>query len=117
MGVIKLGVHYRAVTGRFRASISPPQLEASFSSATPGTSQSVHGYLSRGEIVMLTPAQCRALAGEYKSMSQSTTVSKERAFIMSNIARSLMGLATQLDMLAAKMRDEKVDEPLAGRAS
>ena len=65
---------------------------------------------------MLTPAQCRALAGEFKSMSRSTSVSKERAFIMGNIARSLMGLATQLDTLEIRMRDEKTGE-LRGNAS
>ena len=64
---------------------------------------------------MLTPAQCRALAGEYKSTSRSACVSKERSFIMTNIARSLMGLATQLDLLAVKTRDEKIGGPHATR--
>jgi hypothetical protein len=49
---------------------------------------------------------CRALAKEYKDRAREPGVSEDSAFIMNNIARSLMGLATQLDMFAAKMRDE-----------
>jgi hypothetical protein len=55
---------------------------------------------------MLTSTQCRALAKEYKDLARRAGVSEDSAFIMTNIARSLNGLATQLDMLAAKTRDE-----------
>jgi hypothetical protein len=55
---------------------------------------------------MLDATHCLALANEYKDRAREPGVSKERAFIMNNIARSLIGLATQLDRLAAKMRDE-----------
>ena len=55
---------------------------------------------------MLNAMQCRALAKEYKNRARGPGVTKDSAFIMKNIARSLSGLATQLDMLAAKMRDE-----------
>ena len=51
--------------------------------------------------------QCRALAKKYKDDARHTGISKDRAFIMNNIARSLMGLATQLDMLEAKIREEQ----------
>ena len=56
---------------------------------------------------MLTAAQCQVLAREFKQMSQASNISKDRAFILKNIARSLAGLASQLDILAAKIRDEK----------
>jgi len=55
---------------------------------------------------MLTAAQCQALARHYKDESQATNISKDRASILKNISRSFTGLATQLDMLAAKIRDE-----------
>jgi hypothetical protein len=54
---------------------------------------------------MLTAAECQNLAAEYKSMAQRPDVSKECAVMLTNIARSLSGLATQLDKLAAYMRD------------
>ncbi len=55
---------------------------------------------------MLNADQCRALAKEYKVRARETGPSKDSAFIMNNIARSLMGLATQLDLLTAKIREE-----------
>jgi hypothetical protein len=55
---------------------------------------------------MLSSTQCRGLAKQYKDLARRPGVSEDRAFIMNNIARSLNGLATQLDMLAAKTRDE-----------
>jgi len=55
---------------------------------------------------MLDPTQCRTLASEYRALAREPGLSKDRASIMNNIARTLMGLATQLDMLAAKTRDE-----------
>ena len=51
-------------------------------------------------------SKCRVLAKKYKDYARDIGVSKDRAFIMNNIARSLTGLATQLDMLAAKIRQE-----------
>jgi hypothetical protein len=55
---------------------------------------------------MLNATQCRKFAEEYKSRAREPGISRDSAFIMNNIARSLAGLATQLDLLAAKMREE-----------
>jgi hypothetical protein len=60
---------------------------------------------------MLNAVQCRRLAKEYKDRASEPDVSKDSAFIMRNIARSFMGLASQLDMLAAKMREERRELP------
>jgi plasmid stabilization system protein ParE len=54
---------------------------------------------------MLTPAECQALANEYKSLARQPDISRERAAMLTNIARSFTGLATQLDRLATHMRD------------
>ena len=54
----------------------------------------------------LTAAQCQELANDYKSLSQLPGISTDRVFILKNIARSLAGLASQLDRLAVLMRDE-----------
>jgi hypothetical protein len=53
---------------------------------------------------MLTAAECQALADEYKSLARQPDTSSERAAMLTNIARSLVRVATQLDMLAAHMR-------------
>ena len=53
---------------------------------------------------MLTASECKGLASEYKSLAQQPDVSKECATMLLNIARSLAGLSTQLDQLAAYMR-------------
>ena len=55
---------------------------------------------------MLDAGQFRALAQDYKDRAREHGVPPDNAFIMKNIARSLMGLATQLDMLAAKEREK-----------
>jgi hypothetical protein len=55
---------------------------------------------------MLTATQCQTLADEYKSLARGPDVSRDRAVMLSNIARNLTGLATQLDRLAAHLRDE-----------
>jgi hypothetical protein len=55
---------------------------------------------------MMTAAQCQELANHYKSLSQLPGISTDRAFILKNIARSLVGLASQLDRLAVLMRNE-----------
>ena len=54
----------------------------------------------------ISAEQCRAVASEYKRRSLLANISNDRAFIMKNISRSLMGLATQLDSLAIKTREE-----------
>jgi hypothetical protein len=54
---------------------------------------------------MLTASECQELAGEYKFLAQQPEVPKERATMLLNIARSLAGLSTQLDRLAAYTRD------------
>ena len=53
---------------------------------------------------MLSATECQKLASEYKSLAQQPNVSKERAVMLTNIARSLSSLATQLDKLAAYTR-------------
>jgi hypothetical protein len=58
-----------------------------------------------GSLAMLTPAECQKLASEYKSLAQQPNVSKEHAVMLTNIARTLSSLATQLDKLAAYTRD------------
>ena len=55
---------------------------------------------------MLTVVEYRAQAAECKRLSQASDISKDRAFLLRNVARSLKGVATQLDMLAAKTREE-----------
>ena len=55
---------------------------------------------------MLTPTECQKLVREYKSLAQQPNVSRERSVMLINIARTLSGLATQLDRLAAHMRDQ-----------
>jgi hypothetical protein len=55
---------------------------------------------------LMTAAQCQELAHHYKALSQRPDISRDRAFILKNIARSFAGLASQLDRLAALMRDE-----------
>src|SRR5262245_50392161 len=55
------------------------------------------GMRTKVNIATLDAAQCRALAQQYKDRAREPDVSQARAFIMKNIARSLMGLATQLD--------------------
>jgi hypothetical protein len=57
---------------------------------------------------MLTAEQCQTFAREYKNMLQASNISTDRAFILKNISRSFAGLASQLDMLAANTRDEKL---------
>jgi len=55
---------------------------------------------------MLTAAQCQTYASEYKSLARQAGVSEERTTLMKNIARSLKGLSSQLDRLAALLREE-----------
>jgi hypothetical protein len=48
---------------------------------------------------MLTHAECRALARVFKAKAAETDTSARTAAIMKNIAHSLSGLASQLEML------------------
>jgi hypothetical protein len=54
---------------------------------------------------MLTAAQCQTYASNYKSLARQAGVSEERT-LLNNIARSLKGLASQLDRLAVLLREE-----------
>ncbi len=60
---------------------------------------------------MLTAAECQAHAIRYKGLAQHPGTSVDRAAILRNIARSLAGLAGQLDRLAGNMRDEARGQP------
>jgi len=55
---------------------------------------------------MLTAAQCQTHAAEYKSLARQAGVSEERTTLLNNIARSLKGVASQLDRLAVLLREE-----------
>ncbi|WP_167381144.1 hypothetical protein [Bradyrhizobium arachidis] len=57
---------------------------------------------------MITATQCLELAHRYKTLSQKSDMSEDRASVMKNIARSFAGLAGQLDRLNALTRDEQV---------
>lgn len=54
----------------------------------------------------MTAVECQELAKHYKALAQEASISTDRAFILKNIARSFTGLASQLDRLAALVRDE-----------
>ncbi|MBR0751596.1 hypothetical protein JQ604_05335 [Bradyrhizobium jicamae] len=61
---------------------------------------------------VMTAAQCQELAEHYKSLARAHGATKDREFMLKNIARSFTGLASQLDRLAALTRDEaKVKAP------
>jgi hypothetical protein len=51
---------------------------------------------------MPTAAQCQALAKEYKDLAQEPGIPADQAAQLNKIVRSFKGLATELDMLAAK---------------
>jgi len=53
---------------------------------------------------MITAATCQEEAQRYKALSDD--VSLARASVLKNIARSFIGLSSQLDRLAALKRDE-----------
>ena len=55
---------------------------------------------------LLSAGQCRAFASEFKRQSRAPNSSEDLAFIRKNIARTLMGLAPQLEILAAKQSEE-----------
>jgi hypothetical protein len=56
---------------------------------------------------MITAARCKELANYYKALSSRPRISESRAFMLRNIAKSLTGLAGQLDRLDALTRDEE----------
>ena len=55
---------------------------------------------------MLTAAQCEAYATEYRSIARQSDITQERADLLRNVARSLKGLASQLDRLSVLAREE-----------
>ena len=55
---------------------------------------------------MLTAAQCQTYASTHKSLARQAGVSEERTTLLNNIARSLKGLASQIDRLAVLVREE-----------
>jgi hypothetical protein len=52
-------------------------------------------------------AECREHADHYKRLSSASGISKDRADILKNIARTYVGLAGQLDRLASLARNEQ----------
>ncbi|KWV57263.1 hypothetical protein AS156_40125 [Bradyrhizobium macuxiense] len=60
---------------------------------------------------MLTAAECQAQANKCKRLAQNPGTSEHRAALLRNIARSLAGLANQLDRLTAITRDEARGQP------
>ncbi|MGY4475829.1 hypothetical protein [Bradyrhizobium sp. USDA 3364] len=56
---------------------------------------------------MMTAAQCEEFAEQYKELSRAGGISRDREFVLKNIARSFKGLASQLDRLATLARDEE----------
>jgi hypothetical protein len=48
----------------------------------------------------LTAAQCRAISDRHKAGAKQPGVSKKRATVLMNIARTYSGLASQLEILA-----------------
>jgi hypothetical protein len=49
----------------------------------------------------LTAAQCRALAERHKARAKQPGTSKKRATVLMNIARTYIGLASQLEISAS----------------
>jgi hypothetical protein len=48
----------------------------------------------------LTAAQCRAISDRHKAGAKQPGISKKRAAVLMNIARTYSGLASQLEILA-----------------
>ena len=55
---------------------------------------------------MITAARCKELSNHYKALSSSPGISENRAFLLRNIARSLIGLAGQLERLDMVTKEE-----------
>lgn len=56
---------------------------------------------------MISTAECREHAENYKRLSGASGISKDRAAALKNIARTFVGLAGQLDRLASLARSEQ----------
>ena len=52
-------------------------------------------------------AEYRSIASAYKAKASEPGISPRRVSLLTNISRSFIGLATQLDMLAADMSEEQ----------
>lgn len=63
---------------------------------------------------MISAAHCLEFARQYRALSQNPNTSPDRAFLTKNIARSLTGLAGQLDRLDALTREEQQRCPAPG---
>jgi hypothetical protein len=59
------------------------------------------------EADLITAAGCKELANHFKALSSNPNISESRAFLLKNIAKSVAGLAGQLDRLDALTRDEE----------
>jgi hypothetical protein len=56
---------------------------------------------------LINSAECQEHADHYKRLSGAGGISKDRAAVLKNIARSYVGLAGQLDRLASLARKEQ----------
>ena len=54
-----------------------------------------------------TATQCRQLAESYKVCARRAGISPKRANMLTNVARSYAGLASQLEMLAVELNRGK----------
>jgi hypothetical protein len=63
-------------------------------------------FVRRKGLIMLTAAQCQKFADEYKSLARQTDVTEQRVALLKNVARSFVGVASQLDRLDALVREE-----------
>jgi hypothetical protein len=61
---------------------------------------------------MITVSKCRELADYYKARSQLSSIPRDQAFLLKNIARSFTGVSGQLDRLAELMRKEGQERPV-----
>ena len=52
-----------------------------------------------------TAAQCRQLAESYKFCAREAGISPKRANLLTNVARSYSGLASQLEILATELTE------------
>ncbi|MDI3560022.1 hypothetical protein [Bradyrhizobium sp. Arg816] len=56
---------------------------------------------------LINIAECLEYADHYKRLSGASGISKDRAAVLKNIARTFVGLAGQLDRLATLARSEE----------
>jgi hypothetical protein len=64
--------------------------------------------LLSGRDAMISAAECRKCATSYKAQSREAGISTKRATLLRNIAQSLSGLASQLDMLIENTEDSRI---------